>query len=80
MFTPGRWPVIRTGPPREYYLGMVVSCASCAFVSEVNMDTGLLMELPRVRLADLFIEDNGFDMPRSTLTLGYSLLFNGRES
>jgi len=72
--------VVLTGPPRQYYLGLIVICVNCSMATEVDPETGNLVEVPRWRLVNLLEPYNAEDVPRTMHTLVCSGLYNGRES
>lgn len=79
MVSPGRYPIIVTGPPRAYYLGLVLTCINCAATTELNEHNGDLLEFPRWLLSNILEPYNMFDMPLTLDTLRLSHLTLGES-
>lgn len=60
--------------------GYTLRCTHCAAITEVDTHTGNLIDFPGLRVAHLYVIDNGFDLPHTFRTLRPAPLFRGRES
>jgi hypothetical protein len=80
MIGTGRIPIVERGSVVSFHLGLGITCLNCSVTAEMATDTGDLVEFPKMRIIDLTEPYNLQRVPRTTNSLGCSLLWNGKES